>query len=119
MRSLIIPFSIWVGVLQLPPSNQHPISLQATAMLFSIAATMSGLTVLVYRLGVWRQEMVNTKHNVGAEVIRSREETTRQFEQVHQRLAAIEGNVSAHNRQLLQIQFRLARLEKGGRERVA
>jgi hypothetical protein len=34
----------------------------------AVASVLASLTVLVYRLGVWRQEMEHTKDNVGAEV---------------------------------------------------
>ncbi len=98
MRTLALPFAVWVGVLQLPPASQAPVSLAATATLLS-AAALSGLTVLVYRLGVWRQEMYNTKHNVGAEIARYRVESTQQFEQIHRRLGALERRLTQLTRQ--------------------
>ncbi len=99
MRSLFLPFSIWVGVLQLTPSHQQPTSLVTTATLLSAAVALSGLTVMVYRLGVWRQDIVNTKHNVGAEIARGREESTRQFEEVSRRLTAVEAGLRRLARQ--------------------
>ncbi len=93
MRALVLPFAVWVGVLQLPPASQAPVSLVATATLLSAALALAGLTVMVYRLGVWRQEMYNTKHNVGAEIARYRVESTQQFEQLHRRLTAVEAGL--------------------------
>ncbi len=122
MRSLAIPFAIWVGVLQLPPSNQQLASLQATATLLSAAMAMAGLTVMVYRLGVWRQEMVNTKHNIGAEIARYREETNRDFDQLNRRLDSIEHRfadlaerldhgLGTHERELTKVQQALAYID--------
>jgi hypothetical protein len=90
MRTLALPFAIWVGVLQLPPSNQSPVTLAATATLLSAAAALAALSVGIYRLGVWRQEMSNTKDNVGAEIVRHREESAQQFGNIDRRLAAVE-----------------------------
>ena len=85
MRPLIIPFAIWVGVLQAPFSPDHGV----TAVL-ATASALTGLTVLVYRLGVWRAEMQHTKHNVGAELVRFREESRADFARLERRLAGIE-----------------------------
>ena len=54
---------------------------------------------MVYRLGVWRQEMYNTKHDVGAEVARYREESSRSFERLERRFIAIDHFVAAANEQ--------------------
>ena len=51
--------------------------------------------MLVYRLGVWRQEMVNTKHNIGAEIARYREESAEHFTRLERRFAAIERFIDA------------------------
>jgi hypothetical protein len=47
--------------------------LDDTAQLLVIAGVLGTLTVLVYRLGVWRQEMENTKQNLTAEIKAHRE----------------------------------------------
>jgi hypothetical protein len=85
MRPLIIPFAIWVGVLQAPFAPDHSL-----AAIVATASALAGLTVLVYRLGVWRAEMQHTKHNVGAELARFREESRADFARLESRLAVIE-----------------------------
>ena len=68
-------------------------SLQAlgtVAELVAALGTLAGLTVGVYRLGVWRQEMNEVKRNVGVEVVRYREEVTRNFRLIDQRMGSIE-----------------------------
>jgi cytochrome oxidase assembly protein ShyY1 len=64
MRILILPYAAWMGLLSLATSNVAG-DLPRVAAMASVLAT---LTVLIYRLGVWRQERENTKHNVSAEV---------------------------------------------------
>jgi hypothetical protein len=89
MRVLILPFALWVGALQaIAPT-------QGGTELLSAAAALASLTVMVYRLGVWRQEMVNTKHNIGAEISRYREESTEQFRRLENRFAAVERFIDA------------------------
>jgi hypothetical protein len=69
MRHVILPFAGWLGALQsVAPIGLSGTTLDTTARLIGIAGVLGTLTVLVYRLGVWRQEMENTKHNVGARV---------------------------------------------------
>jgi alpha-L-fucosidase len=94
MRGMMGPFVVWVGVLQLPPVGQHAVSLESAGALLSLAMALAGLTTMVYRLGVWRTEMHNTKHNVGAEIARYREETARDFEQLHARFTSFDQHVS-------------------------
>ena len=89
MRVLILPFALWVGALQaIAPT-------QGSTELLSAAAALASLTVMVYRLGVWRQEMVNTKHNIGAEIARYREESAAQFQRLENRFAAVERFIDA------------------------
>ena len=54
MRALILPFALWAGALQAALPGQ------SNAEVYSAAAALASITVMVYRLGVWRQEMVNT-----------------------------------------------------------
>ncbi|HEY5061919.1 MAG TPA: hypothetical protein VII52_10315 [Gemmatimonadaceae bacterium] len=84
MRALILPFALWAGALQAALPGQ------SNAEVYSAAAALASITVMVYRLGVWRQEMVNTKHNVGAEVARYREESAEQFGRLEHRFSAVE-----------------------------
>jgi hypothetical protein len=89
MRPLAIPFAIWLGLLQVPPLSRamEMQALPGAGEIVSIAVGLAGLTVAVYRLGVWRQEMHNTRDNVSAELARQREE-------IDQRLARIEQTVA-------------------------
>src|SRR5579884_937613 len=84
----ILPFLIWLGLLQVPLRPFEPPD--SVGALVSIAATLAALTVAVYRLGVWREQMSNTKSNVTAEVARHREESMGHFLAIERRLAAIE-----------------------------
>jgi hypothetical protein len=84
MKAVIHPFTIYLGALEaLGPAP-------GGAELLTVAAALASLTVLVYRLGVWRQEMLNLKNNLGAEVGRYREETMGRLARLEQRLATIE-----------------------------
>ena len=84
MRALVLPFAVWIGVMQNLGGTQ------SSAESLSAAVALAGITVLIYRLGVWRQEMVNTKHNVGAEIARYRQESADQFRRLEQRFTAVE-----------------------------
>jgi hypothetical protein len=84
MRSLVLPFAIWIGVVQ------NVLPAQSGAESLSTAIALASITVLVYRLGVWRQEMVNTKHNIGAEIAGYRAESKEQFLRLEHRFAAVE-----------------------------
>src|SRR5690349_16161577 len=92
-RNALFSFAMWLGVLQsmLPTHDTtgatSPVSL---AQLVGFASVLGGLTVLVYRLGVWRQEMENTKHNVGAEVKALRAEIAVHFAAMDRRLDAMD-----------------------------
>src|SRR5882672_3509525 len=88
MRGLLLPFAGWMGALQaLVP---HVATADDTARLVGVASVLGTLTVLIYRLGVWRQEMENTKHNIGAEVKAYREESSANFDRLQRRLEAID-----------------------------
>jgi len=90
----MLSFAMWLGVLQsvLPVRDNAPTgtSLVSIAQLVGFASVLGSLTVLVYRLGVWRQEMENTKHNVGAEVRAHRGESATNFDRLERRLEAID-----------------------------
>jgi hypothetical protein len=89
MKALILPFALWAGALQAVLPNQ------GSAELYSAAAALASLTVMIYRLGVWRQEMANIKHNVGAEVSRFRQESAEQFARLENRFGAFERFVES------------------------
>jgi hypothetical protein len=96
MRPLI-PFALWLGALVLPvPEAVAP---ESTAALLTTVATLAGLTVMVYRLGVWRQDMHNIKYNVGAEIARYREETNQHFARFDRRFDSIDRHIAAATEQ--------------------
>jgi hypothetical protein len=89
----MLSFVLWLGVLQglqppLRPLEPHPPD--TIAGLLSIAAALAGLTVAIYRLGIWREQMNNTKSSVTADVARHREESMHHFVAIEQRLTSIE-----------------------------
>ena len=89
MRSALLPIAAWLGALQAlatPPS-----SADETVRFIGIASVLGSLTVLVYRLGVWRQEMENTRHNVGEQVKAFSAEMTASFARVERRLDRLEA----------------------------
>lgn len=88
LASVFLPFTAWLGALQATTSTWG--SIDGTARVVGIAGVLGTLTVLIYRLGVWRQEMENTKNNVGAEVKAYHAESTANFERLERRLDAIE-----------------------------
>jgi hypothetical protein len=94
-RNAMFSFAMWLGVLQSILPVQHETmpggaNLVSIAQLVGFASVLGSLTVLVYRLGVWRQEMENTKHNVGAEVRAHRGESATNFDRLERRLEAID-----------------------------
>jgi hypothetical protein len=91
--SLVLPFAAWLGALQALSASVT--TMEGTAKLAGIAGVLGTLTVLIYRLGVWRQEMEHTKHDVGEEVKAHREESAANFERLERRLDAIDHVVSA------------------------
>ena len=90
---VLLPFAAWFGTLQ----SLQPMTPADPLKLASLATLLSTLTVFVYRLGVWRQEMENTKHNVGAELKAYREESAASFERLHRHLEAIDHLMTAES----------------------
>jgi hypothetical protein len=94
MRLLILPFAAWMGLLSLaapaPAASDFP-------QLFATAGVLGSLTVLVYRLGIWRQEMENTRSNVGAEVRSYREESTQNFARMERKLESLDHMITDYN----------------------
>ena len=90
----LLPFVVWLGILQLPvrPIDVRPGD--TTGAMISVAAALTGLTVAVYRLGIWREQMNVTKQNVTAEVVRHREEANQHFANIEHRLASIERHIT-------------------------
>lgn len=87
----LLPFAGWIGVVQsvvsaAPAASPASSPLETMARVIGIAGVLGTLTVLIYRLGVWRQEMENTKHNVGAQVQSFRTELSAHFDRIERRL---------------------------------
>lgn len=89
MGLLIIPYAVWLGLAQLAAPSS-PTLIGDLPRLLAAAGVLGSLTVLVYRLGVWRQEMENTKTNVGAEVRSYREESASSFARMERQLEALD-----------------------------
>jgi hypothetical protein len=117
LLSILLPTAGWMGALQAligPTAGADD-----TTRMVGVAGVLGTLTVLVYRLGVWRQEMENTKNNVGEQVKAYREESAAYFERLDRRLEAIDhlmGASSVRHLELARWQIitnrRLARLER-------
>lgn len=88
MRNVALPFLAWAGVLQSisPPGS----TIDSAIRLVGLASVLGTLTVLVYRLGVWRQEMEHAKHNVGVQLQSHRSESSASFGRLERRLDSIE-----------------------------
>jgi hypothetical protein len=86
--ALLLPFAAWFGALQAVAAKAS--NIDDTIRFIGLASVLGTLTVLIYRLGIWRQEMENTKHNIGAEVKAYREESTANFDRLERRLEAID-----------------------------
>ena len=89
---MLLPVAGWLSALQ---ALGNPVTtLDSGARLAGIAGVLGTLTVLVYRLGVWRAEMEHTKEDVGAQVKAHREESTANFDRIERRLDALERAVT-------------------------
>lgn len=107
---LLLPFAAWLSALQ--ALSGSALTLDGSARLAAIAGVLGTLTVLVYRLGVWRQQMEYTRHAIAAEVKAHREESAVHFERVEQRLEAIDHLVSAAGEYRLNMNRWQARTER-------
>jgi hypothetical protein len=114
MRATNIPFLLpvaaWLGALQALPDRATLTS--DPVRLAGLASVLGTLTVLIYRLGVWRQEMENTKHNIGAEVKGYREETAANFDRLERRLEAIDHLITVSSEHRIQSVRWQSRTEK-------
>ncbi len=89
MRAVVMPTIAWLGFLEALPGAPTDTAARVVAM----AAGLGTLTVLIYRLGVWRQLMEHTRNDVAAQVRLYREESARDFDRIERRLEAIEASV--------------------------
>jgi hypothetical protein len=114
-RNAMLSFAMWLGVLQsvLPPQYNGPsgAGLGSIAQEAGLAVVLASLTILVYKLGVWRQVWENTKDNLEAEVKALRDELAGYFKAV-EHVSTIEAEARARTaRWQSRIERRLARLE--------
>ena len=92
---------------------------ESAIRLAELVGVLGTLTMLVYRLGVWRQEVESRASTVGAELKAYHEASAANFDRLDRRLEAIdhlmtiaaEFRAVAHRR-LAMIDRRLERLEK-------
>src|SRR4051812_723920 len=91
MRILILPYAAWMGLLSLAAPTGAASDFPRIA---ATAGVLGSLTVLVYRLGVWRQEMENTRTNIGAEVRSYREESATNFARMERQLEALDRMIN-------------------------
>ena len=88
MKSTLLSSIAWLGALQ---SWGAPVwSLETAARWLGIAGVLGTLTMLIYRLGVWRQELEHTRDTVAAGVKAHREESAANFGRIERRLDAID-----------------------------
>lgn len=59
MRIAVLTVAAWFGALQAMPWPSA--RADDATRLIGVASVLGTLTVLIYRLGVWRQEMENTR----------------------------------------------------------
>src|SRR5258708_1237252 len=91
LTTLFLPFTGWLGAIQALSACARRV--EDLVQFVGVAGVLGTLTVLIYRLGVWRQEMENTKHNIGAEVKSYHEEAIVNFDRLERRLEAIDHMV--------------------------
>jgi septal ring factor EnvC (AmiA/AmiB activator) len=113
MRNTLLSSVAWLGALQAFLAWGAPAWALATAVpLIGVAGVLGTLTVLVYRLGVWRQDFENTKDKVAAEVKALREESAAAFDRIERRLEAIERRLEAIDHVLTMLSDHLARASR-------
>ena len=122
MRGALLSSIAWLGALQ---SWGAPVwTVESTARWLGIASVLGTLTALVYRLGVWRQDLENTKDKVAAEVKAHRGESSTNFSRVERRLDAIDHQLALASDERTRVhrwqtrtERRLERLERSESER--
>lgn len=110
MRNALLTITGWAGVLQ-AAGAATPFS-ETWLRLVGAAGVLGTLTVLVYRLGVWRQEMEHTKENVLGEMKAYRDDNAAAFERIEQRLTAIDHLFTEAAEQWRRTERRQSRTDK-------
>lgn len=121
MRHVLLPFAAWLGVLQSFAPIPAPLTpFDISVRIIGAATVLGSLTVMVYRLGIWRQEMENTRNNIGEAVRAHRDESALYFSRFERRLDAIDHSITiAHEQRMRAVRWqyrtdkRLDRLEAG------
>ena len=123
LPAFMLAYAGWFGTLQSMPATGASADLLRVA---SVAGLLSTLTVFVYRLGVWREEMENTKNNIGAEVKAYHAASCESFDRLDRRLEVIDRVVTNAARRAVRAsrwqartERRLDGLEAGTREEVS
>lgn len=71
MRTIVLPSAAWLGVLQaFVPASAWGSGFETVSRLVASAIAFGTLTVMIYRLGVRHQDMVNAKDAVAAGIER-------------------------------------------------
>ena len=93
-RNAMLSFAMWLGVLQsvlpMPYVGPNGGGLGPIIEEARLAILLASLTMLVYKLGIWRQDWENTKHNLEAEIKALREELAACFRAMNRREEAME-----------------------------
>lgn len=87
MRNALLVSAAWLGVVQAAVGATR---LQEAGYVAAIAGVLGTLTVLVYKLGVWRQRMEDAKQDLTTAMEAFRAEIAAWFQQVDRRLDAID-----------------------------
>ena len=87
MRNALLVSAAWLGVVQAAVGGTR---LQDAGYVTAIAGVLGTLTVLGYKLGVWRQRREDAKSDLAAAMETFRAEAAEWFQQVDQRLEAID-----------------------------
>jgi hypothetical protein len=88
MRTFLLHAAAWAAALQTAGSATR--AWADPARLVGVAGILGSVTVFIYRLGVWRQEMDSTKASAVAEIQRFREEMAANFDRIERRLDRLE-----------------------------
>lgn len=110
MRNTLLSMAGWAGLLQ-AIGGATPFT-ETWLRLIGTAGVLGTLTVLVYRLGVWRQEMEHTKDNVVGAMKTFSDDNAAAFERIEQRLTAIDVLFTDATEHLDRIGRRQARTDK-------
>jgi len=113
MRNALLSIAGWAGLLQ-AIGDATPFT-ETWLRLIGAAGVLGTLTVLVYRLGVWRQEMEHTKDNVVAAMKAFSNDNAAAFKRIEQRLTAIDFLFTDTKAQLDRIDRRQTRASKSVR----